>query len=219
MFRVTQIKIYNYPDAESVRGAIKSHLEARNKIFLPQNSFWFLDTASIENILKDKDFGVPAVKKIFPRGLSINFPEILPWLIFCPAENTCFYITQSGELGDRTPRFSESPLPELSFGQKITAQIGDRILSEKEAGFLTYFTSALKNMSVMPKRIRVSFGEIDIYLKEGWFILASAELPPEKTARDLKLLLEQKIGERRQALEYVDMRFPDKAFYKLKPVD
>jgi len=47
-------------------------------------------------------------------------------------------------------------------------------------------------------------------------LLASFELPAEQIAQDLKLLLDQKIGQDRPRLEYVDLRFPDKAFYKLR---
>ena len=54
LFRITQIKVYNYPAEESVKNAVKLYLESRNKIFLPKNSFWLLDAADIENILKSK---------------------------------------------------------------------------------------------------------------------------------------------------------------------
>lgn len=141
-----------------------------------------------------------------------------PWLIFC-ATSACFYVDANGVLSESAPRFSKNPLPELYLAEKGAVKIGERIMSEEEVSFLAVFLNALKDMSAAPERIAISAGGIKISLKEGWFILVSPELPPEKALGELKLLLDQKIGDRRAALEYVDMRFLNKAFYKLKSVN
>lgn len=138
-----------------------------------------------------------------------------PWLIFCLADN-CFYVDKSGVLSESAPRFSENPLPELAIGGEPDIKIGERAMKEAAVKFLNVFFSAIKSIGAEPSRVEILSNELKIVLKEDWYIFTSFDAPPEKTVANLKLLLDQKIKEKRADLEYVDMRFPNKAFYKLR---
>ncbi|KKT28001.1 MAG: hypothetical protein UW15_C0039G0006 [Parcubacteria group bacterium GW2011_GWC1_44_10] len=82
--------------------------------------------------------------------------------------------------------------------------------------FLNIFFGALKSIEAAPWRVAIANKDIKITLKEGWHILLSLNVPAEESAANLKLLLDKKIGKQRSKLEYIDLRFLDKAFYKLR---
>ncbi|MDP3935355.1 MAG: hypothetical protein Q8Q46_04030 [Candidatus Giovannonibacteria bacterium] len=225
-FRVANIKIEGYADENGVKTALAGYLSSLNKLFLPRNNFFLLNTDSVNQILKEKGFDLAEVSKQIPSTLLIRFISAPPLFIFCPPtqadqdKSACFYINGAGALGERAPKFSENPLPELAIFGQSSAKIGDQIFPEQKAKFLGEFLGSLKNLNIAPLKIEVSENkDIKIFTKEGWRILTSFDVLAEETARNLKLLLDQKIKEKRAELEYIDMRFPDKAFYKLKSVN
>ncbi len=221
--RVANIKVEGYADENSVKIALADYLSSRSKFFLPQNNFFLLNTGDVKQILKEKGFDLPEAEKQIPNTLLIRFISTPPLFIFCPPaqagqdKNACFYVNGAGALGERAPHFSESPLPELAVSGQSSAQIGDRIILEQEIQFLGEFLVALKDLNIAPSKIEVSENkDIKIFMKEGWYILTSSDLPADRVSGDLRLLLDQKIAGGRSRLEYIDLRFPNKAFYKLR---
>jgi len=218
--RVVNMKIEGYADASNVKIALADYLSSLNKFFLPRNNFFLLNIDNIEQILKEKGFDLPEVNKQIPNALLIRFISTPSLFIFCQDKSTCFYVNAAGVLGGRAPRFSESPLPELAVSGQNSAKIGDQILSEPQTQFLGKFLVSLKNLNIAPFQIDV-FGnkDVKIFTKEGWYILTSSDLSADSVSKDLQLLLSQKIADYRPRLEYIDLRFPDKAFYKLKAIN
>ena len=219
-FRVKNILIENYTDNNDIKSALEPHFASLNKFFLPQNNFFLLNKAWVGRILKDSGFGAPEISKKFPRTLIVSFVQEKPWLIFCHADNSCFYVGKKGVLGERAPRFSDNPLPELTVIAPENLKIGDFIISESQADYINTLFNAFLGVNAVPVKVEVlNTAEAKIFVAEGWFILTSFGLDPAKISQDLKLLLDQKIGDKRHLLEYIDMRFLNKAFYKLKSVN
>jgi len=215
--RVVNMKIEGYADASNVKIALADYLSSLNKFFLPRNNFFLLNIDNIEQILKEKGFDLPEVNKQIPNALLIRFISTPSLFIFCQDKSSCFYVNSSGVLGERAPRFSESPLLELAIAEQIFPKIGDQIFSEQQARFLGVFLDSLKNLNLALSKIEISGNkDIKIFTKEGWHILTSSDLDADRVSQDLQLLISQKIADNRSRLEYIDMRFPNKAFYKLK---
>ena len=215
--RVANIKIEGYADENSVKTALTGYLFSLNKFFLPQNNFFLLNTEGVEQILREKGFDLLEASKQIPNKLLIRFISKPPLFIFCQDRNICFYINSAGVLGERAPHFSENPLPELAVEGRSSAKTGDQILSEPQTQFLEAFFGSLKNLNIAPLKIEVSENkDIKIFTKEGWFILASSDPDTQEVAANLKLLLDQKIKDKRDELEYIDLRFKNKSFYKFR---
>ncbi|KKS96309.1 MAG: hypothetical protein A2W71_01830 [Candidatus Nealsonbacteria bacterium RIFCSPLOWO2_02_39_8] len=215
--RVANIKVEGYQDENSVKIALADYLSSRGKFFLPQNNFFLLNIGDVKRILKEKGFDLQDVSKQIPNTLLIRFISMPSLFIFCQDKSSCFYVNSSGVLGERAPRFSESPLLELAIAEQIFPKIGDQIFSEQQARFLGVFLDSLKNLNLALSKIEISGNkDIKIFTKEGWHILTSSDLDADRVSQDLQLLISQKIADNRSRLEYIDMRFPNKAFYKLK---
>lgn len=207
-FRIKNIDIKNYSDTAALRSKLQPHL----------GNFFLVSTAKIADLLKAEGFGLANVEKKFPKTLIVSFPETKPWLIWCPEEN-CFYVSESGIVADIAPKFSKNPLPEIILKANSERQnyLGENILSESQTRFLHVALDYLKSVGAQADKIEFQSGEeAKIFLKEGWFIYVSLGFDSQRIFTDFKLLLDEKIKDGRNRLEYVDLRFPNKAFYKFR---
>lgn len=170
-------------------------------------SFLFNDSA-FKHILQTYGLASPEIK-------PGEQPKAPPWLIFCLPDD-CFYIDENGVLSESAPRFSENPLPELAIDGERSIKIGERLMEDAAIVFIKIFLDNLKSAGAEPARIEIADHGAKIILKEGWHILISFDTSADEAASNLKLLLDQKIKEVRNGLEYIDLRFPNKAFYKLR---
>lgn len=223
-FRISKLEFDGINSSE-VGNAISSYIHSKNKFFLPQNHYLFLSADRIKEIFREKDFGTASVQKLFPNKLVVKFEKSEPWLIWCPprlalgeaGSPDCYYIDEKGALSDRAPYFSELPLPQVRIKDPIIAKLGNSIISSEDTVFLKAWLLSLKTIDALPSEIEfLGKAEIKIFLKEGWFIYLSRNSDPQKLFTDLRLLLEQKIKDSRPKLEYIDLRFENKAFYKLR---
>ena len=213
-FRISKIEAGDYAKVELT---IKNYLSSLNAAFLPKNNFFLFSSAEIERLIKDQGFGLADVSKNFPRTLVVKFEKSRPWLIFCKSEKNCYYLDEKGILSEASPQFSENPIPQIEGVDVPDAELGDRVLSYEDVIFLRSWFQNFKKLEVESASIWLEKGDnLKIFLKEGWFIYVSKKLSTEKTFYDLKLLFDQKIKDNRSKLEYIDLRFENKAFYKLR---
>lgn len=222
-FRISKIQIkdpyYTSGEDKEVKIALAPFMGSKNNMFLPKNNFFIFSSSEAENLLRQNNFGVAEVNKHFPNKLEVIFPKNEPKFIFCLSED-CYYVGAEGSITQKAPQISENILPLLVLDKlPAGAAIGDQLMAKPVAQFLSSFTGGLKNIDLAAKRAEVGEGEIKIFTKEGWIILLSSETLNEKIFENLKLILDEKVKQYRPSLEYVDLRFPDKAFYKLKPVN
>lgn len=213
-FRITNIIADDYISGSELEQTISPYMASVNKFWLPQNNYFLFDPDKISELLKEKEVGIAIADKKFPKTLEISFPETEPWLIYCHTDEKCYYVSPFGILSDTAPRFSENPLPRV-ITENTAMAIGGSVLSGDEISFLKQFLAEFKTLAITVKEITIK-KEIKFLTKEGWYLLADKNAAVQKIFSDLKLLLGQKIKGDRPKLEYIDMRFENKAFYKLR---
>ncbi len=222
-FRISKIQVkdsyFFSGEEDQIKNALSGLMSSKNNLFLPKNNLFLFSSYDAQKILREKNFGIAQIKKIFPNKLEVTFQESQPKFIFCLKDN-CYYLDQNGVAADKAPQLAENLLPLLILNSPLTnILIGDSVLEKNSAEFLSGFSEELKNINLTPDKIEeisLSQGkEFKVYTKEGWVIYLSVDLPEDKIFGDFKLLLDQKIQAKRINLEYIDLRFPDKAFYKL----
>ncbi len=219
-FRVSSNRItveggHTFADVE---GAVAPYLASVNKFFLPKNNWLLLSEPEVAEAVKNANLGAVSVSKEFPNRLLIKFTAYEPWAIFCKTTDMCFYVSNSGVMYDLAPQFSENPLHLLILpAGKENALMGDAVLSDKKAIFLKNSAGLLDGLNASASTIDLTkAGEIKITTKPGWFLLLSEDADAKRVLGELKLLFDQKIKNDAAKLEYIDMRFPNKAFYKLQ---
>lgn len=139
----------------------------------------------------------------------------------------CFFIDEDG-FGSEEINPEEAHA--LTNGKKITVlqkenissfKTRDEFLKKEEFAPILKFMENAKTLGLRTEKTvfkNDSLRSYEIYFEEGWHVLLDREaLNREETAfQNLKLLLNSEIKDKRKNLEYIDLRFANKAFYKLK---
>lgn len=205
-------------------------LPKRSILLAPQNTIiWQLQQSfpRIETI---------SITKKYPSTLIISLQERELWGIFCvygadqrglnasSADlrgniDECVYIDKTGFAFERAPSSSGSLIKKIKIDNSramvasyaVEPEIMKDILrlSEKMENQLKSPVVAYELFSEIPREVRMT-------VAEGFTLYLNRDDDIENTLRVLKLVLDEEIKERRSKLDYVDLRFGNKVFYKFK---
>ena len=216
-FRISNVEI-NDPlvNKREVEEKLGLSLSSLTQFFLPKNNFFLFPSKIAEEVILESGLGVAEVEKKFPNKISIDFKEVKPKFLYCLSEE-CFYLDKNGILYETAPFFSDSPLPILEFVEKQKKiKLGEALLPKNEIEFFLNFIEEIKQQNLYIKKIELE-NDIKLAINEGWkLMLVFGEKNYKNITEKLFLLFERKIKDRSR-LEYIDMRFENKAFYKLSP--
>lgn len=148
------------------------------------------------------------------------------WLYWCPASphiiseelrgsslkdtpelrgtSPCYYVNQNGEIATEAPRLKGTLFPKL-----YDEREGEKRIEEHLLAFVRHF---------------YNFGQFvvenDETLEIGWpdtmRIITTLKDDPKKVAENLALILEKEIGDRRDEVDYIDLRFGNRVYYKFR---
>jgi len=205
--------------SQEVRAKIEDFLGGRLLFFLPRSSFFLFKANSLAAVL-ERDFPqieLLSFQKKFPDSLAAGVKERELFGIFCNEE--CVYIDKQGFAYDSAPNSSGSLLIKIK-SDVAPAKIGSTVL---DAGLMNEFlliSSGVGKASGV-KVIAYEFSskvssEIKAETSEGFKIIFKRAGNFENSFRALKTVLEQEIKDKRLQLEYIDLRFGNKVFYRFK---
>jgi len=233
----------NILTGDIVRNHIMSLLSGNYASVFPKSSMLLVDTKLVVNYLTE---GFPrianvSVEKKYPDTLTILIVERELWGIFCSkvviASNTnqdqysntdeeeiagntrCVYIDKTGFAYEEAPNTTGSLIRKVKIDDRKVA-IGTyviepplmedlRFLEEKIRQEIGAAVVGYELFSKIPSEIRVE-------TNEGFILYLSRDDDFDEVFRVLKIVLEEEIGERRDEVEYIDVRFGNKVFYKLR---
>lgn len=134
------------------------------------------------------------------------------WLYWCKQnqeiENQlCYYVNRDGAVITEAPRMRGNLFPKL-YDERNAG--GDKKIIEE-------------NLLAFVKRF-YDFGQFvvknDETLEIGWpgamRVTISLKDNPERVAENLALILEKEIGDRRNEVDYIDLRFGNRVYYKFR---
>lgn len=166
-------------------------------------------------------------------GLLVNLSERPERYLWCgrdlEEEQTslkyCFFADSGGYIFSKSPYYSGNIFLEFYgplFSGENANPIGGAILSEDKFNKLISFENSLGKIGFTPIKILVKPDEdYEIYLFGGGKILATGKNDLDKNIGYLKLAiatdpLKSKIEQSRATLDYLDLRFGNKVFYRFK---
>jgi cell division septal protein FtsQ len=188
---------------------------------ISSNSIFLVNLQDIKNEIVKSYPVVKSVsaKKEYPNSLKFNIIERRKIAVFCQ-NGECFDIDDAGII------FEESNLAgnNLIVRQNLEAHINDIIL-----GNAVVKENTIKSIEEIEKNLKENFQinlsealistpiRLDIKTGENWQIYfdisENSDIEPQITK--LNLLLKDEINQEiRQKLEYIDLRFKDRAYYK-----
>ncbi len=245
-FRISEISIEgaNVLDKEQLKEEIAGWLKGKFFKIFPYDNIFLLPkekiiTSLLENfpILKKLD-----IERNFPQKIYVLIEERKPAAILCtgstatstdsggPASTSaslggesCVFMDENGFIFQPAPSFSGGIFVKFIDERQASSSpsgntaIGKETITESELQKLLSFEKLLAGKSIGVSKIILKDGkEYEVYLKEGWHILLNSKNEPNSSFNNLLLILDSNVKEKRPKIEYVDLRFGNKVFYKFK---
>ncbi len=207
---------------ETVRQNVWMLLREKYLAVLPKNFIWTVDADGIARGLKDSISGFKAieVRRKFFHTIVVTIHEYEPWGVLCHKEpEECFWVDREGVLFESAPTFSGLIVPKIFDKRFLDYTVGSRYLSQAIMGLITYFNErALSDDNLQSLQFMIDEKDETLRIKtrDGWNILLLGSNNPEATYKNLILTLSREIKDRVGDLDYIDLRFGNKIFYKFK---
>ncbi|MBI2054886.1 MAG: FtsQ-type POTRA domain-containing protein [Candidatus Sungbacteria bacterium] len=225
-FQIMDIKIEGLimiPESD-IRKFMESGLSGDKWHLIPKSNILFFSPRSASIALGKAYPAVREVtiKKIFPREVSVAIQERTLFAIYCARSGeveSCFFMDRDGVLFRQSPNIQGTLI--LKFASDAASpSLGASIFTPEEIVKFESWLEEFKNKV----GLRVSSFQFkqnspkDIWLGTdgGFYVIVTKDSEPSKTAEIVKTVLDNEVKNNRAKLEYIDARFGNKVFYKLK---
>ena len=228
LLRVSKVAVNGntFLKSEDLAAVVLSRMSGSRFLLFPGNSIFFYDGDEVEKKLL-KNF--PQIDEVslttdFPKSLALTVKEHSTYGLFCERD-VCAFVDTSGEVFQRAPTYSEGVFPTFTLSGSSTAKkIGTgndfekfRLLPEEEFSSLKKFTDQLVKINARVDKIVIdSDRDYKLYTEDGWHIILGKGTDINAAVSNLDILLREKVRGNRNLLDYVDLRFGNKIFYKFK---
>lgn len=211
--------------ASAIEAVVREELSGNLWLLIPRDNLLFVSAERVEGRLA-KEFGSITnihVSRAFPKRLGVSVSERNLWGIACDHEpkpgvpGRCFYLDRKGAAYEEVSGVSGWLLPVIYMSGSIEKG-ADAVPPE----FMTLFDASQTSLAHIHERLlsltvaTATPGDVRLRVAEGWEVWASTSDAPENWERTLATLLQEEIGERKKQLQYVDLRFGKKVFYKYR---
>ena len=206
---------------EEIDSATSSFLNDSYLWLFPKNNFLLYPKTNLEKYLKQTFQRIDTIdikRKNFDT-LVMDITERKPIATWCNGISICYFMDSNSTIFSLAPDFSGDAY--FKYYGLISAEnpIGMQYLaSTTEFISITQFVEKIKNLSLKPTyMIAENKGEFTLVLSSGGKIYFDTKLSPIKTADNLTALLQTPVlSQNLYKLDYIDLRFGNKLFYKLK---
>jgi hypothetical protein len=207
---------------ETIRENVEKEIQGNFAFIFPRKSYMLIRADTIKKEIV-KDFPrveSVSVTKEFPSKIVVEVKERSFWAVYCvKGEALCGYIDKTGFVYEEAPHSTSLLIRKIESDRGsvvVPSQKFDALFIEK----LDMFAEALRNGA------REEVGtflvsedledEFKVETQSGFYLYVKRDDDPEKVVKILKTFLEKEIGTNKKLLEYVDLRFGNKVFYKLQ---
>ncbi|MEI6627448.1 MAG: hypothetical protein WCL61_02530 [bacterium] len=151
------------------------------------------------------------------QELDIAIEEKISYLIINNASSTKSYLSDTDGIvtqeltGEEYQKYTDR-FPHFLIKQN-EINLGDKLLTARNVNFVIDLDKIAKDEGLNPANYQVGgANEINLTTKQGWQAYFDINNDAITAVKNLKLVLQQKIGE--QKFQYIDMRLLNKVFYK-----
>ncbi len=195
--------------------------------FLPKNNLLLFPEHKIERLLKQNFRKISSVdvERIFPNKVRIKIEERDSLLVWCSG-GPCYIIDENGfaytGADFESPEIKQNNLIVVINTGAKPVSLGEQVLKVEYIDFIIGANQRLSSehnfaMSGECHAPSALAEEVSCKTTDGVDISLSMNLPLETTMKTLVLFMKKEIDDNEKAnLEYLDLRFENRVFYKLK---
>ncbi len=232
-------------DEESVRSVVKRQLEGSIFLLIPRSSFLFVRSPKLSEEIIRAFPRIKEIKieKTLSDTITVNVKEREFWGILCNDLQTfdieennqkneetlgvakevvvsvCVYIDKEGFSYEYAPNSSGSLITKIKTDYP-EIKIGSMVLDGKIVERMHFLGREIKR-AIGTEAVGYEFSfkipsEIRVVTSDGFRIYFNVEDDFQNVFRVLKTILDEEIKEKRTRLQYIDVRFGNKVFYKFR---
>lgn len=237
LFTIKNIIINNTPSSETeqrIKRIIVEIIRAKKLSFFPQSNLLFFNTTDAQKIINE-EFYIEGLNftRHWPNVLRVNAPQgvmIAVWHTVPPNDNknveageNIYLLNKNGTLVQQiSPNtIVDKNLIKINETKATPHQLGEQIISQKIAEFINNLNNSWHQESPKLTLNYIKFDAaalptIQVFTDGQWYVLFSSQEDALLQVVALKRLLDDKIKGDVAKLEYIDVRFGSKLYYKLK---
>ena len=221
IFRIKNIKISGNQvlSNEEITNSLNDFIFRKFLIFFNKNNIFLATGNRLSEVLINdfpRIFSIEIKKNIFKKDINIKITERKEAGIFCRSE--CYYIDKEGVIFENAPRTSGTLILVINDKSSEKLVIGRSVVGKEFMETLINLRDFLLvqlNLKVLDFTIEAyPSQDLRVNTHEGWYALFDKSRDLKNQLDALKLVLEEKIKDKRQKLEYVDLRIENRAYYK-----
>ena len=218
-FRIKDIDIPKLKtlSQDGIKEISKEILSAKLIGLLPADNILLAPTEKIEAELKSRFLRIKDAKisRHWPDVLKMDILERSTWGVYCRKDD-CYLSDDEGFLFAPAPEFEGNLLLKLYDERSLTGQlnVGDFILNQKNFTLIFELKNEFEKAEKRVLKIILKDDQEEFYLGD-WKIILDFEMNKKTAIKNLFLALAE-IGNLENRLDYIDLRFDDKIFYKFK---
>jgi len=222
---------------EEVRATVRAHLASTSGTYLSRSNIFLYDQGAIADAIVDALPRIKSVdirrKSLLSRTLLVSVSERTPVARWCAVrhggttepergEETCYQMDETGFLFADTsasPRSSYGT-PYVFYGGIATTSasrdyIGETFMPEDFPDMLAVLQAIQRSGSTPTALVVENEQDYRVELAAGYFLRLSFGQDAETLVRNLTLLLaSETLSGKESRLEYIDLRFGNRAYYK-----
>lgn len=192
---------------------------------IPKNEVMFVSPQKAEDYLRSNFPAIESlkIKRDFPDGLIVSIKERGIKSIYCaPRGESCAYVDSLGYVFAPAPVYSEGVYLMITSNASDSPIVaknfqGFELLPEGIYNRLVRFRENLALLGIAIDRVELSNTDVyRAYSPKGWSAIIQKNIDPDHAAKNMAVLLKEKVKDRESSLDYVDLRFGAKIFYKFK---
>ncbi len=222
LFRLTKIEISDNQElvADEVKSFVQSQLD-RSRLVMFKNNNYFL--VKINRLTKDliSNFNLDGaeVTKSFPHTIKIKLQEKISQFIW-QRDDTLYLVSSKGALNRQIEASSEKTEKYLILQDfRATKPATDQILNENELNLINKIASAWATAfsddnSLTKIYLGDDLSQLSVQVKAGYTIKLDATKDINEQLDNLKKVLAENIITDPNSVEYIDLRFGDRIFFK-----
>lgn len=208
---------------------VNKKLEGKRMWYIENNNYFFVDTNKIiEEIKQDQRIKSVVATKKFPDKITFDIVEYDVVPIWCNGSmnGTCFELDQNGcvvrDVDMNSPLIHDNQHFIVVDHGHTSIDNGQCVISDEKLRKIQFLGEELiyaLNVGIKKPYI-IDFrgsGEIKFDTDESWYVLVDLNHSTEEVLHIAGLFAKKiELPSRRADLEYVDLRFPEKMFYKMR---
>lgn len=207
---------------DDARQVISFWLSEKSWYVVPHKVLWLASVGDITARLKTSLSTVKdiSIAKEYPDKLIFDFKEYDGWGVLCHGDpEQCSWIDRSGVAFSHASEFSGIIIPKIRDMRERDFRLGEEQLSSNLMKLITYYNERAPDNDYLQSLqfiIDKKDATLRVTTRNGWNILLLETSDPEKSYNNLKTTLEGEVKDKVSKLEYVDLRFGNRIFYKFK---